>query len=92
MRTEQEIFKILEEICSQPGFLEVISFLSWRDTFIHQQGENIGIEDLLKCFDLNRLSRTELSTLIGLSCKNGFIEKKLSHYELRDYVEKKLIL
>ncbi|WP_335975807.1 YecA family protein [Acinetobacter calcoaceticus] len=88
MKTEQEIFKILEEICSQPGFLEVISFLSWRDTFIHQQGENIGIEDLLKCFDLTRLSRTELSTLIGLLCKNGITEKKLSHYELRDYVEK----
>lgn len=88
MRTEQEIFKILEEICSQPGFLEVISFLSWRDAFIHQQGENIGIEDLLKCFDLSRLSRTELSTLIGLLCKNGITEKKLSHYELRDHVEK----
>ncbi|KCY14411.1 hypothetical protein B9X93_00010 [Acinetobacter baumannii] len=88
MRTEQEIFKILEEICSQPGFLEVVSFLSWRDAFIHQQGENIGIEDLLKCFDLSRLSRTELSTLIGLLCKNGITEKKLSHYELRDHVEK----
>ncbi|MDC5220775.1 SEC-C metal-binding domain-containing protein [Acinetobacter baumannii] len=88
MRTEQEIFKILEEICSQPGFIEVISFLSWRDTFIHQQGENTDIEDLLKCFDLSRLSRTELSTLVGLLCKNGITEKKLSHLELQDYVEK----
>lgn len=88
MKTEQEIFKILEDICSQPGFMEVISFLSWRDTFMHQQNDNIGIEDLLKCFDLNRLSRTELSTLVGLFCKNGITEKKLSHEELRDYVGK----
>lgn len=88
MKTEQEIFKILEEICSHPGFIEVISFLSWRDTFIHQQGENTDIEDLLKCFDLSRLSRTELSTLVGLLCKNGITEKKLSHLELQDYVEK----
>lgn len=87
MKTEQEIFKILEDICSHPGFIEVISFLSWRDTFIHQQSENMGIEDLLECFDLSRLSRTELSTLIGLLCKNGITEKKLSQVELRDYVE-----
>lgn len=88
MKTEQEIFKILEEICSQSGFIEVISFLSWRDTFIHQQDENMGIEDILKSFDLSRLSRTELSTLVGLLCKNGITEKTLSHVELRDYVGK----
>lgn len=88
METEQEIFENLEEICSQPGFVEVLSFLSWRDTFIHQQDENIEIEDLLKCFDLSRLSRTELSTLVGLSCKHGITEKQLTRVELEEYVRK----
>lgn len=88
MKTEHDIFRNLEEICSQPGFLEVLSFLSWRDTFIHQQDENIAIEDLLKCFDLSRLSRTELSTLVGLSCKHGITEKRLTSVELQEYVRK----
>lgn len=86
MRKEQEIFKILEEICCQPGFIEVISFLSWRDTFIRHKGESINVKDISQNFDLNRLSRTELSTLIGLFCKNGITEKKLTDSELHDYI------
>ncbi len=87
MNTEQQIFNTLENRCREPGFLEVISFLCWRDTFIHQESENMGIKDILKGFDLSRLSRTELSTLIGLLCKNGITNKKLSEMELQSNVE-----
>lgn len=88
MNTEQQIFNTLENLCREPGFLEVISFLCWRDTFIHQESENMKIGDILKCFDFSRLSRTELSTLVGLLCKNGITDKKLSVIELQGYVEK----
>lgn len=88
MKTEIQIFEILENLCREPGFLEVISFLSWRDTFIHQTGEHLDVEDILKNFDYSKLSRTELSTLIGLACKHGFIEKKLSQNELYDYAQR----
>ncbi|MHA3050861.1 YecA family protein [Acinetobacter sp. ANC 4640] len=82
MKTEQEIFTTLESLCSKSGFLEVISYLCWRDTFIHQQGENIDLNDILNSFSHSKLSRTELSTLIGLMCKYAIHEKVLTEQEL----------
>lgn len=65
MGTEQEIFDELEVIAAQEGFWEVIAFFCWKDTFIHFSGEKLDAEAFAQAFDRTRLSRTELSTLIG---------------------------
>ncbi len=87
MRSEQEIFDELEELGAQEGFWEVIAFFCWKDTFIHFTGEKLDGEAFAQAFDRTRLSRTELSTLIGLACKNGFNDKRLSLDELKERAE-----
>ncbi|MBW0280382.1 SEC-C metal-binding domain-containing protein [Shewanella xiamenensis] len=87
MRTEQEIFDELEVIAAQEGFWEVIAFFCWKDTFIHFSGEKLDPEAFAQAFDRTRLSRTELSTLIGLACKSGFRDKQLSLGELKERAE-----
>ncbi|MGM7460082.1 hypothetical protein [Proteus mirabilis] len=84
MRTEQEIFDELEKLSSVDGFWEVIAFFCWKDTFIHFSGEKLDKESFAQAFDRTRLSRTELSTLIGLACKNGFNNKQLELEELKN--------
>lgn len=86
MSSEKRIFSELEELCAAPGYLEVIAAFSFKDTFTHQKNEELDIEDILSNFSNERLSRTELSTLIGLCCKNGIIDKKLSREEIQDYM------
>lgn len=87
MRTEQEIFDELEVIAAQEGFWEVIAFFCWKDTFIHFSGEKLDAEAFAQAFDRTRLSRTELSTLIGLACKSRFSDKQLSLDELKERAE-----
>lgn len=86
MSSEKRIFSELEELCAAPGYLEVIAAFSFKDTFTHQKNEELDIEDILNNFSHERLSRTELSTLIGLCCKNGIIDKKLSLEETQAYM------
>lgn len=84
MRTEQEIFDELERISAQGGFWEVVAFFCWKDTFIHFSGGKLDRENFAQMFDRTRLSRTELSTLIGLACKSGFSDKQLDLEELKE--------
>ncbi|WP_305879707.1 SEC-C metal-binding domain-containing protein [Yersinia ruckeri] len=87
MRTEQEIFDEIEGLSAQEGFWEVVAFFCWKDTFIHFSGEKLDGEALAQAFDRTRLSRTELSTLIGLACKSGFNDKQLGLEELKERAE-----
>mgnify|MGYP003625507596 CR=1 FL=1 len=87
MRTEQEIFEELDMLSTQDGFWEVIAFFCWKDTFIHFSGDVLDSQALEEQFDRTRLSRTELSTLIGLACKNGFNDKKITLDEFKNKVE-----
>ena len=87
MRTEQEIFDELEGLSTQEGFWEVVAFFCWKDTFIHFSGEKLDAEIFAQSFDRTRLSRTELSTLIGLACKSGFNDKQLDLLELKEIAE-----
>lgn len=87
MRTEQQIFNELEVLSTQEGFWEVVAFFCWKDTFIHFSGEKLDEKAFAQTFDRTRLSRTELSTLIGLACKNGFNDKQLGLDELKARAE-----
>ena len=87
MRTEQEIFDELEILSAQEGFWEVVAFFCCKDTFIYSSNGNLDREAFEQVFDKIRLSRTELSTLIGLACKSGFNDKKLELDELKEKSE-----
>lgn len=87
MRTEQEIFDQLELLSAQEGFWEVVAFFCCKDTFIYFPSEKLDREAFSQVFDRTRLSRTELSTLIGLACKSGFNDKNLELDELKEKAE-----
>lgn len=70
MRTEQEIFEVLESLCASPGYIRIVAFICIRDNLIKFKG-NITKEDLAPMFSESRLTRTEITTLIGLMLKHG---------------------
>ena len=67
-RTEQEVFSDLETLCSSPGYIHVLAYISWRDNFISYNGE-LTSEDTAASYDPQRTIRTEFSTLLGLVLK-----------------------
>jgi hypothetical protein len=84
-RSEIEVFQELEGLCKQPGIIDVVAFLCFKDTFIHANEGKIDAEVMAQQYDRSKLSRTELSTLVGLVCKHGCIEKALNIKELGMY-------
>ncbi|MGW9949335.1 hypothetical protein J2W92_004686 [Rhizobium leguminosarum] len=69
MRTEEQVFDDLAQVCASPGFMHVISFLTFRDNIVGYKDELKG-DDYAKLFSGSRLIRTEMSTLIGLMIKS----------------------
>lgn len=69
VRTEQEIFDELAQLCSSPGYAHAIAYFCSRDNLIRYSGE-MKTEDMRHLFSKNRLIRTETSTLIGLMLKS----------------------
>lgn len=67
-RSEAEVFSDLSDICSHSGYLHVIAYFCYRDNLINFNGE-MTKENVLQQFNRNRLLRSELSVLIGLTCK-----------------------
>lgn len=84
VRTESEIFIDLEAVCAQSGFIDVIAFLCFKDTYIHVVDGKLDAEAMAQQYERSRLSRTELSALIGLACKNGIKQKELSRESLEN--------
>ena len=67
-RTEEEIFNNLALLCAKPGFVHVIAYLCFRDNTI-RYADTLQAEDMLHQFSMDRLIRTEISSLIGLAVK-----------------------
>lgn len=86
-RNEEEIFNELSELCIKPGYAHVIAYLCFRDNLV-KYADKITVEDIQKQFTAERLVRTEISTIIGLMCKNT-IDCNLPSQELMaEYAEK----
>jgi hypothetical protein len=68
MKTEQEIFQDLEQLCTSPGYVHAIGYLCWRDSTV-RYSEEMTAEDTAHLFSTKRLIRTEISTLTGLLIK-----------------------
>jgi hypothetical protein len=83
-RTEQEIFEELAALCIAPGFGHALAYLCTRDNVIRYSRE-MKAADLQHLSSMERLSRTEMSTLIGLMAKAPLSlavpdPKTLQHY------------
>lgn len=68
-RTEQEIFDELAGLCAAPGYVHAIAFLCFRDNMLKYSGD-MTAEDMQPLFSKDRLIRTEISTLLGLTLKH----------------------
>lgn len=68
MRTEQQVFDELGSLCRSPGYVHAIAHVCFRDNIIGYSGE-MKAGDLHRMSSMERLSRTEISTLIGLMVK-----------------------
>lgn len=69
MRMEEDVFQDLQTLCSSPGYVHVIAYFCWRDNTISFD-DSLLLEDVLKLHSAERLIRTEMSTLIGLTMKS----------------------
>jgi len=68
-RKESEIFADLEALCSTPGYIHVLAYLSHRDNQITYNDE-LTDEDVANSYADGRTVRTEFSTLMGLLIKH----------------------
>lgn len=67
-RMEQDVFDELAKICISPGYAHAIAHLCFRDNAIGYS-EEMTAQDMQSMFSMERLIRTEISTLIGLMVK-----------------------
>ena len=87
VRNEGVVFKELELLCHSPGYIHAILYFCFRDNTIRYSDE-VKPEDVLQQFSMERLVRTEISTLIGLSCKNEIDETLPPPETLQEYINK----
>ena len=67
-REENLVYDDLLKLCSSPGYPHVIAHFCYRDNIVLYAGD-MKSDDYLHMFSMERLIRTEISTLIGLMCK-----------------------
>ncbi len=87
MRPEQTIFDDLAKLCSSPGYVHAIAYLSFRDNMMRYSGD-MKPENMQHLFSKSRLIRTELSTLIGLLLKTDIAYRLPSQVLLAQYIDK----
>jgi hypothetical protein len=68
-RSEQEVFDDLETLCSSPGYIHALAFISQRDNLVSYDGALTG-EAMAASYAPQRTMRTEFSTLMGLMLKH----------------------
>ncbi|MGY6743540.1 MAG: YecA family protein [Cecembia sp.] len=86
-RDEKSIFKDLEKITSEKGYLYVIITFCLRDNLIKYR-KQISKKEILQQFNPKRLVRTEISTLIGLTFKNPISFELPPENELQSLIKK----
>lgn len=67
-RSESEVFSELSKLCSSSGYFHAIAYFCFRDNTI-RYSDVMTPDDVMQQFGMERLVRTEISTLIGLACK-----------------------
>lgn len=85
-RTEAEVFADLSELCISPGYIHAIAYFCFRDNTI-RYGDIMTPEDVLEQFGMDRLVRTEISTLIGLACKGDLNAEMQTPETIQRYID-----
>jgi hypothetical protein len=71
-RPEAEIFADLRTLCMSPGYIHAVAYFAWRDNVIRYSGAQVVAKDLEGKYGHDRLVRTEIATLIGLTIQEPF--------------------
>ncbi|MCK7581793.1 MAG: hypothetical protein MZV65_43340 [Chromatiales bacterium] len=87
VRKESDVFKELEDLCHSPGYVHVIAYFCFRDNTIRYVDE-VKPEDVLQQFSMERLVRTEISSLIGMLIKKDIDETLPSPNLMQEYISK----
>jgi hypothetical protein len=64
-RSESDVLKDLERLCTSPGYIHALSLLVLRDCYL-SYSEEATPEDFLAMHNLEKLNRNEICTLLGL--------------------------
>jgi hypothetical protein len=86
MREEDAIFRDLSAICASPGYVHALAYLCFRDSVIRYSDE-IRAEDMEHLFSMDRLIRTETSTLIGLMVQQEIDWSLLDAQTIQHYID-----
>jgi len=84
-RGEAEILAELQRLCTQPGFVHALAYLCFRDNMLVYSGQ-VAERDMHELHNPQRLSRTEIATLIGLMVKAPMDWALPAPAELQRYV------
>lgn len=84
-RSERQIFDELAALCVAPGYAHAIAYLCFRDNIVRFVGE-MKAEDMAHMSSMKNLSRTEISTLIGLMVKAPIDYAMPAPQAMQDYI------
>lgn len=87
VRTEQEIFDELSELCRSPGYIHAIAWFCFRDNTI-KYSEELKPENIVERESSEALIRTEIATLIGLCLKDELVDTIPSPAKMQEYIDK----
>ena len=85
MRSERQIFDELTALCLSPGYAHAIGYLCFRDNIVQFSGE-MTADDLSHMSSMQRLSRAEISTLVGLMVKAPIDYTMPTPQVMQDYI------
>jgi hypothetical protein len=84
-RTEHEVFDELASVCSSQGYAHAIAHLCFRDNIVRYADE-VTADDVAHMSSMKSLSRTEISTLIGLMVKSPIDFTMPSPQVMQEYI------
>ena len=85
MRSEHTIFADLATLCVSPGYIHAAATLCYRDNVVGFAKE-LTPDDLVRLLNPTRLSRTELTTLVGLMMRSPIDFSLPASHVLSDYI------
>lgn len=86
-RPEQEVFDELAKLCASAGYAHAIAYFCFRDQVVGY-GDELKGEDYAKLFSIDRLIRTEISTVIGLMLRAPRDLTIPDPKQLQEYIER----
>ena len=86
-RSEQEVFDDLEVLCSSPGYIHALAYISYRDNMVSYDGRMTD-EDMADSYVPERTIRTEFLTLMGLMLKHAIDFVLPAPHDMQTLIEK----